>query len=282
MSSKLNWLIQNTSPGSLVLQAWLTMNDISPQLAQKYVKSSWLHKLRSGVYFRPGKKPQWHNAVDCLAKQLEFPVHLAGLTSLTYQGKSHYLQLHEKSIWLEVPPKTIIPQWFKSFPEYSAKLPLAPPNENEHLESTLDTQVENPQWLFVTSNKLLKDEQSDLIAVEVNNTQLKASRPELAAFELLNAVPANISFEHAAEVFQGLINLSPRKVQSLLNRSQTIKTNRLFLFLANYYQHPWVSRIDETQINLGSGKRQVVTGGKLDHNYHITVPESFLAHDNKF
>jgi hypothetical protein len=46
-------------------------------------------------------------------------------------------------------------------------------------------------------------------------------------------------------------------VQSILNRSKAIKTNRLFLFLANYYEHPWISRIDETQIKLGAGKRQV-------------------------
>lgn len=261
MSSKLNWLLQNTLPGSLVLQAWLTQHDISPQLAQKYVKSGWLKKVRSGVYYRPGKKPEWHNAVECLTNQLELPVHLAGLTSLTHQGKSHYLQLHEKSIWLQVPPKTRLPQWFKAFPNNAF--------------------IEPPQWLFVTSNKLLKDEPSDLIVVKVNNARLKASRPELAALELLNAVPTHISFEHAAEVFQGLTSLSPRKVQSLLNRSQSIKANRLFLFLANYYQLPWASRIDETHIKLGSGKRQVVAGGVFDHDYQVTVPELFMAKDNK-
>ncbi len=39
MSSKVNWLVQNTSPGSLALQAWLTMDGVSPQLAQKQVKN---------------------------------------------------------------------------------------------------------------------------------------------------------------------------------------------------------------------------------------------------
>ena len=282
MSSKLNWLIQNTSPGSLVIQAWLTTHGVSPQLAQKYVKNGWLKKLRSGVYARPGKKTQWHNAVGCLVDQLEFPVHLAGLTSLTYQGKSHYLQLQEKHIWLEVPPKTALPLWFKAFPKYCDELSLVQPGDDEYSKNTLATQSENPDWLFVTSNKLLEEALSDLIEIEVNNTQLKASSPELAAFELLNAVPATISFEHAAEVFQGLTNLSPRKVQSLLNRSKTIKTNRLFLFLANYYKHPWASRVDESQVNLGSGKRQVVTGGMFDHSYQITVPELFLAKDKRF
>jgi len=49
-------------------------------------------------------------------------------------------------------------------------------------------------------------------------------------------------------VFQGLTTLSPRKVQSILERSQSIKTNRLYLFLSRYYAHPFVSRIDESRI----------------------------------
>ena len=282
MAAKLNWLLQNTPPGSLVLQAWLTKHGVSPQLAQKYVKSGWLQRLRAGVYARPGKIPQWYNALACLIEQLGFPVHVAGLTSLSYQGKSHYLQLQEKTIWLETPPKKTLPQWFRAFPEPAAEQSLAQPGEHEYSKHLLATQSENPNWLFVTSNKLLAEDPSDLIEIEVNNTRLKASRTELAAFELLNAVPTKISFEHAAEVFQGLTNLSPRKVQSLLNRSKTIKTNRLLLFLAKYYKHPWASRLDESQINLGSGKRQVVTGGMLEHNYQITVPELFLAKENRF
>ena len=201
------------------------------------------------------------NALDCLEKQLNVPVHIAGLTSLTYQGKSHYLQLHEKNIWLEAPPKTPLPRWFKTFPENS-------------FHKSIESQESTPNWLFVTSNKLLQDDPSDLIDIEINDSQLKASRAELAAFELLNSVPLKISFEHAAEVFQGLTSLSPRKVQSILNRSKAIKTNRLFLFLANYYEHPWISRIDETQIKLGARKRKVVAGGTFDHRYQITVPDS--------
>lgn len=264
MPSKLNWLIHHTVPGDVIVQSWLSKHGISPQLAQKYVKSDWLTKLCSGVYFRPGKPPLWHNALDCLQKQLNTPIHIAGLTSLTYQGKSHYLQMHSKNIWLEAPPKTHLPRWFKAFPEYAPGV-------------SINTQESTPNWLFVTSNKLLQNNSSDLIEIEINDIPLQASRAELAAFELLNSVPLKISFEHAAEILQGLINLSPRKVQSILNRSKTIKTNRLFLFLGNYYKHPWVSRIDEAQIKFGSGKRQIVAGGALNHRYQITVPDSFLT-----
>jgi len=82
-----------------------------------------------------------------------------------------------------------------------------------------------------------------------------------------------ISFEHAAELFQGLVNLSPRKVQSLLERSSSVQTNRVFLFLSHYYGHQWVKRIDETKVGLGSGKRQVVEQGRFDERYKITVPK---------
>jgi hypothetical protein len=274
MSDKLNWLTQNILPGSLVLQSWLTAHNISPQLAQKYVKNRSLNKLRSGVYARPGKAPEWYNAVSCLLEQLDFPVHLAGLTSLTHQGKAHYLQLNETVIWLEIPPKKILPLWFEAFPKYLEDHNSKLANE-KGTATRLSSHTSTPQWLLITSNKLSSEKPSDMMEIEVNNTKLRASSPELAAFELLGAVPTKISFEHAAEVFQGLTNLSPTKVQSLLDRSATVKSNRLYLFLANYYKHPWFSRIDESTIKLGSGKRQIVTGGRLDNRYQITIPEAF-------
>lgn len=116
MASKLNWLLQNTSPGSLVLQSWLTRNNISPSLAFKYAQNGWLIKLRAGVYARAGREPDWSDALWCLQNQLEAPVHLAGLSSLSWQGRSHYLQLKQNQCWLSVENKAILPKWFKEFP----------------------------------------------------------------------------------------------------------------------------------------------------------------------
>lgn len=269
MSEKLNWLIQHTTPGSLVLQSWLSQHEVSPQLAHKYVKGGWLHKLRSGVYVRPGKIPQWHQAVDSLVQQAALPAYLAGLTSLTYQGKAHYLQLREQRVWLALPPNMVMPKWFKAFPEDVAA----------YAQQLNQPVPQLPQWVVLSSKKLKQPLASDLTEVEVYQTPLMASRAELAAFELLSAVPEKISFEHAAEVFQGLNQLNPKRVQSLLNRSSSIKTNRLYLFLAHYYNHPWVSRLNQHQISLGSGKRQVTSGGCLDHRFQITVPERYSVNE---
>jgi predicted HTH domain antitoxin len=262
MSSKLNWLLSNITPGNLALQSWLSAHGISPQLTRKYTQSHWLTKLRTGVYLRPGRSPQWQDAVHCLIEQSNIPVRIAGLTSLNLQGKSQYLTILEPSIWLALPPDASLPTWFREFSH----------------DANGNSENKNPQWEPIKIGKITSIAENDIIEIQTGGLILPASKQELAIYEILEAVPKLISFEHAAELFQGLINLSPRKIQSLLERSNSIKTNRLFLFLAVYYQMPWLSRLNDAEINLGSGKRQIVKGGKLDKTYQITVPEKFIAH----
>lgn len=261
MSSKINWLLNNVDSGEILIQSWLSSHGITPQLTRKYCQSQWLVKLGAGVYYRSGRKPEWQNAVYCLQNQSQSMVHLAGLTSLAQQGKAHYLQLVAESIWLNVQGKTILPKWFKTFPE-------------SVVSDTL-----TPHWEIIKTSKLNPVEENDLITIEVGGVKLKASNQELASYEVLEAVPSILSFEHAAELFQGLVNLSPRKVEAILKKSGSIQTNRLFLFLGHFYNHPWVERLDESLINLGAGKRQIVPDGKLEKQYQITVPEQFISSD---
>ncbi|MBN8789340.1 MAG: type IV toxin-antitoxin system AbiEi family antitoxin domain-containing protein, partial [Terrimonas sp.] len=43
--------------------------------------------------------------------------------------------------------------------------------------------------------------------------------------------------------------------------------------LADHFSYAWLKKIDRTKINLGSGNRVIVKGGKFDKKYGITVPE---------
>ena len=99
------------------------------------------------------------------------------------------------------------------------------------------------------------------------------SRPERAILEFLDEIPTHQSFEHAAELFTGLSNLSPRQLQASLENCGSVKVNRLFLWFAERNDHAWFKRLDLDAINIGSGKRVVAKGGKLDAKYQITVPE---------
>jgi hypothetical protein len=253
MSSKINWLLTRTSPGALVVQQWLTENGVSYSLAQKYAQSGWLKKLSSGVYYRPDAqdevKPSWVDAIQALDVQLHFPIHLAGLSSLTHQGLSHYLQLNKEQVWIGVKHKPSLPKWFREF-RYQ-------------------------DWLYCGNHKLELSPEKDLKTITVKGKELTVSCPELAAYEVVDAIGKQISFEHVAELFQGFVNLSPRKVQAILERSRSVKTNRVFLFLSHYYDHQWAKRVDEAGISLGTGKRQVVENGRFDERYQITVPDIF-------
>lgn len=255
MPSKINWLVNHTLSGSLVLQQWLTENGISHSLTQKYVQSGWLKKLYNGVYYRPvansTAKPSWVEALEVLTKQFKNEVHLAGLSSLEQQGFGHYLSFSSKNIWIGTSNRQSLPKWFKTYYDQ--------------------------RWLYCTNSKLNTFIDSDYISIQINGKQIRASSPELAAYEVVNAVGKHITFEHAAELFQGLVNLSPRKVQSILTRSNAVQTNRIFLFLSHLHDHQWIKRLDESFVTLGTGKRQVVENGKYDDRYKITVPAKLLS-----
>ena len=109
------------------------------------------------------------------------------------------------------------------------------------------------------------------------NWPLTISTPERAILELMDELPDRESFEHVDDLMGGLANLSPRRVQRLLQVCQSIKVKRLFLFMAERHKHAWFKRLDTAQIDLGSGKRSLVEQGRYDPKYRITVPESLTG-----
>ena len=51
----------------------------------------------------------------------------------------------------------------------------------------------------------------------------------------------------------------------------------MFLWFSERHRHAWLNRLDTKGIDLGSGKRMLVRGGKLDKKFNITVPETMDA-----
>jgi hypothetical protein len=260
MSSKVNWLVNEYSPGSVVLQQSLGQHGISHSLTQKYVLNGWLKRLASGVFYRPQNDvktpPSWPALLSALISQTDSNVHLAGLSSLQHQGMSHYLALNptntvnqaKERVWIGTDNKQSLPKWFK--------------------------ELSNIDWVYC-KNKLADQTSQSKVSISIKSSEVIASSPELAAYEIVSVVGKDISFEHVAELFQGLVSLSPKKVQAILANSKSVQTNRVFLFLSHYYDHQWAKRLDESAINLGAGKRQVVADGYYDHQYKITVPTGF-------
>ncbi|KNC90309.1 type IV toxin-antitoxin system AbiEi family antitoxin domain-containing protein [Trabulsiella odontotermitis] len=250
MANYLNWLMQNTLPGQVLLQTWLTRHGIDRKLSYLYVQNGWLSRIAHGVYCRTGRESDWVDAVYCLQMQWEKPVRVAGLTSLALQGQAHYTEPGRQQIWLALPAYARLPGWFTAFEQAVT---------------------------FVTlyTSCLTTDAAPFTTKLSIGDRRLTGSSPELAAYEIASGVPSLISFEHADALFQGMNLLSPRKLQALLCASHSVKTNRVMLYLAQHNAHPYFQYLDQRGIETGTGKRQIVPGGWLEPDYHITVPRAF-------
>ncbi len=85
-------------------------------------------------------------------------------------------------------------------------------------------------------------------------------------------LPEHESFHQVDTLMEGMSDLSPRRLQTLLEACASVKVKRLFLFFTDRHRHAWRSRLDVSRVDLGSGKRVLAKGGKLDPRYNITVP----------
>jgi hypothetical protein len=103
------------------------------------------------------------------------------------------------------------------------------------------------------------------------------SSPERAIMELLDEVPERETFHQADMLMEGLRNLSPRRLQNLLVNCRSVKVKRLFFWFSERHNHAWLPKLKRKEIDLGSGKRMLVRGGKLDRKFNITVPEKLDA-----
>ena len=98
------------------------------------------------------------------------------------------------------------------------------------------------------------------------------SSPERALFELLKDVPQSVSFERAERFLEGLSDLSPRRLELLLQRTRSVKIRRLFFWLAERQGHPWARPLRPDDFDLGRGKLVLAKGGRFVSRYGITVP----------
>ena len=103
------------------------------------------------------------------------------------------------------------------------------------------------------------------------------STPERAILELLDEVPQKETFHQADMLMDGLVNLSPQRMTLLLQECRSVKVKRLFLWFAERHRHAWFKHLDSKKVDLGSGKRMLVRGGRLDPKYLITVPGNLDA-----
>jgi hypothetical protein len=270
----LNQLQRELPEGLVVDAAWLERHGYYRSLRQAYVNRGWLERAVRRVYRRPGPELSWEQVVISLQTLLEYPVVVGGRTALELGGFAHYVrQIHAE---VHLYRDRELPTWLPALP--------LPQRFIDHRNTRL-FDIAVPE---LTSSDLFGPRRDDhvqawardgFVAVSWGqwNWPLMVSTPERAVLELLDELPARESFHQVDVLFDGLVSLSPRRVQRLLERCKSVKVKRLFFFFAARSSHAWLARIDRAKVDLGSGKRALVPGGRLDSTYNITVPEDLHA-----
>jgi hypothetical protein len=248
---KINHLMVQMPPGVVLTLSWLKQQGISCKLAWWYVHSKWLERIGDEAYKKAGENLTWPGALSALQSQLHLFVHVGAKTALELLGQSHFVPMDGiKRVILFSEPHVKMPKWL--FIEETWKVGFK---------------------VYTTS--LFQEDNLNLGIVEraIDGIILSLSSPERAILEMLYLVPNKQSFDEVVLVMEGLRQLRPRVIQQLLEKCKSIKVKRIFLHLAERFQHPWLSELELQKINLGHGKRVIGDGGSYDPKYQISVPK---------
>ncbi len=273
IQGKLNRLDKILPEGLVVDAVWMERKGYSRALRNQYVTAGWLEQPARGVFRRSRGAVGWEQVVISLQTLLGYPVSVGGRTALELQGYAHYLSPAQKSIHLYCDHK--LPSWLhkltleQQFITHNRPRLFPPANvPPTAVGVSLDAKLLEEEGFLEQGLRMIRWGQW--------NWPLIASTPERAYLELLEELPNGETFHMADVIMEGLANLSPRRMQTLLENVKSIKVKRLFFFFAQRHGHKWLARIDKSKVDLGHGKRALVSGGKLDPVFLITIPKDFV------
>jgi hypothetical protein len=250
--SKLNSMLQKLPKGALYFSSWLNEQGVSYSLQQCYRDSHWFDTFAKGVMYRTGDTPTLYASLSCLNSQLHKKFRVGALSALELKGYMHYVPFGRKKTIIFYPRGEWFPQWL-----------------NKH-EWGVDVQKFTEQ---------ADEKQEGITTVEIDSFDVLISAPERAFLECLELAPKYYNLTDLYYVMEMLTVLRPKLVQNLLENSASIKTKRLFLYMAEKAQHQWFDDLDVFKINLGNGKRVIVKNGVYNSKYKITIPRELATYE---
>ncbi|MGD2088173.1 MAG: type IV toxin-antitoxin system AbiEi family antitoxin domain-containing protein [Candidatus Aminicenantes bacterium] len=217
---------------------------ISPFLARRYKESGWIESIGFGAYKFPGFDISIEGLLHCLQFDLMLNLHASAKTALEMAGIRHYYREKER-MYLFIEGKSNVPLWVKNYHNYAKIIRSSKWNQKKFLH--------NPgtkEYDFFIATK------------------------ELAIFEQIELINRGENFEETALLFELLTSLNPELINELLKEA-SLKTKRIFAFLADSYNHPWVKDINKELLDSGQSEISIEKGGKYVKDYHLVIPGNF-------
>lgn len=250
MRTLINKLLCLGLPNGLYFSKWLNNNGYSNQLIKHYKDSGWLESLCHGVFYRKGEKLNNYACLQSYNEQLNKTCRVGAHSALELYGNFHYVPMGHQRIYL------------------------------------FDTKYSKPNWIkaniFVDTFSYFTTETFSLIKskkVSVGEYEVLASCPELAFLECLFLCPTYYDLLDVYYIMETLDTLNPNTLQELLSKTKNLKVKRLFLYMAEKANHYWYNMLDLRNIDLGTGKMQIVPNGVYIPKYKITIPISLYDYE---
>lgn len=266
----LNQLLRDLPLGYVVDTSWLRDHGLSASSVRDYVQRDWLERLGPRLYRRNAPDDmaplRWETTLLSLMNLLGEPLHVGGLTALELAGYWQYAIMGRRRLWIysdSQRTRTLLQR---------LTLDADPVVRSRKLFGEPELGVTTRALDLVTGSlgpEILAEDKAAVSHLQL----LRISSLERAILETLEEVPGTVTFDHAAELFEGLTTLRPRLAVALLQACRSVKAKRLFLYFASQQSYGWVRSVRRAELDIGSGKRQIVVGGRLDPDYLITVPQ---------
>ena len=219
---KLNSLQRLLPEGLVASSRWLDEAGYSSALRSKYVANGWLEQPTRGIYKRPGSETRWQHLIISLQSLMRVPVIVGGLSALELQGYGHYVTMGKRRkvhLYTEAP----LSKWLN---EIDPEIDFQTRNAKKLFKSeAIFKAIQDLPPISSTGNVETLDNPDGGLRLHVwgdRSWPMVISRPERAILEFLDEIPTHQSFEHAAELFTGLSNLSPRQLQASLENLSLI------------------------------------------------------------
>ncbi len=259
-AAKLNRLLGNMGDTTLLTSRWLREHGYAGNLVARYVSSGWLVSPARGVYQRKSGILRWEGIVNTLQWLEALPIHVGGRFALNWHGHEHFLRLGE--------PATVTLYGAIRLPGWVSKLPLA-----ERFDYHGSGPFDRFQGVLAkTEEETLQAHGLQRITTDSATKPVVMAMPERAILEVCDEPPSAALVYEVDAIMQGLTSLRPGLLGSLLRDCKSIKAKRLFLALSQRHHHAWLAHLDVEGVELGSGKRALVPGGRLHPTYQITLP----------
>lgn len=252
--SKINRLLSSQPLGAVLQSFWLKEQGYSLELQKRYRNSKWLEPIGYGAMKRLNDPITYEGAVYALQTQSKLSVHPGGKTALSLLGLSHYLEFAPQSVTVFGGKMEMLPLWFKKH-DWGIKI-------NYYQTSFLPVRT-------------------GLTEIGLKNFSIKISNAPRAIMECLYLVPDDQDLVECFHFMEGMNNVRPTLVQELLEKCESIKVKRLFLYLAEKVNHDWFSRLEIEKIDLGKGKRSIIKHGAYNSKYQITVSKEIEENDKR-